>query len=228
MGKGGRIACILTPWLLTIASFVCILLIEISGWNKSILPGYYFMKVNFTNLDVSGASGLANTTTLTAALKEVQGDLADIYEIHLWNYCNSSTSNDTIISCSGRTAGFTFDFIDTWHLNDTSAASSTSSDNSNNVIENEANNIKDKTEQLENNLLGDTARKALEAYRKIGKVMFYLYAVAFWATLATIVAGILAVCSRWGSLLTWILAFVSFHRFLSRRRQVIDISRLPP
>ena len=84
MGKGGRIACILTPWLLTIASFICILLIEISGWNKSILPGYYFMKVNFTDLDVSGASGLANTTTLTAALKEVQGDLADIYEIHLW------------------------------------------------------------------------------------------------------------------------------------------------
>ena len=51
-------------------------------------------------------------------------------------------------------------------------------------------------------------KEALEAYRKIGKAMFYLYAVSFWATLATIVAGILAVCSRWGSLLTWILAFV--------------------
>ncbi len=84
MGKGGRIACILTPWLLTIASFVCIALIEVSGWNKSILPGYYFMKVNFTDLDISGASNLANTTTLTAALKEVEGNLDNIYEIHLW------------------------------------------------------------------------------------------------------------------------------------------------
>ena len=113
------------------------------------------------------------------------------------------------MQCSGRTAGFTFDFIDTWGLNNTSAATDSSDNNSNNVIENEANNLKDKTEQLENNLLGSTARKALEAYSKIGKAMFYLYAVSFWATLATIVAGILAVCSRWGSLLTWILAFVS-------------------
>ena len=86
MGKGGRIACILTPWLLTIASFVCITLIEISGWNKNILGDYYFMKVNFTDLDVGGASNLANTTTLTAALKEVDNSLADVYEIHLWNY----------------------------------------------------------------------------------------------------------------------------------------------
>jgi hypothetical protein len=86
MGKGGRVACILTPWLLTIASFVCITMIEISGWNKGILGDYYFMKVNFTDLDVSSASTLANTTTLTTALKEVEGNLANIYEIHLWNY----------------------------------------------------------------------------------------------------------------------------------------------
>ena len=209
MGKAGRVACILTPWLLTIASFICIVLVEISGWNKGILPDYYFMKVNFTDLDVSGASNLANTTTLTAALKEAQGDLANIYEIHLWNYCNSSTTNDTIQQCSGRTAGFTFDFINTWGLNTTAAASDSGNTNSNNELQNAADNIKDKTEELENNLLGSTARKALQAYRKIGKAMFYLYAVSFWATLATIVAGLLAVCSRWGSLITWILAFGS-------------------
>lgn len=209
MGKGGRVACILTPWLLTIASFVCITLIEVSGWNKSVLPGYYFLKVNFTDLDLSGASGLANSTSLTAALKEVEGDLADIYEIHLWNYCNSSTSNDTISRCSGRTAGFTFDFLDVWGLNNTQAASDSSSGYSNNQLQTAENDLTSKTEQLEDNLLGSTARKALDAYRKIGKAMFYLYAVSFWATLATIVAGILAICSRWGSLITWILAFVS-------------------
>lgn len=168
------------------------------------------MKVNFTDLSVSGAGDLANSTTLTAALREVQGDLANIYEIHLWNYCNSSASNDTIQQCSGRTAGFTFDFINTWGLNDTTAASdSNSNDLSNNELQNAVDDIKDKTEQLENDLLGSTARKALQAYRKIGKAMFYLYAVSFWATLATLVAGLLAICSRWGSLLTWILAFGS-------------------
>ena len=162
------------------------------------------MKVNFTDMDVSGASGLSGTLTLTAALKEVQGDLANVYEIHLWNYCNSSKTNDTIMQCSPRTAGFTFDFIDTWGLNTTAAASQASGDDSNVVDQ-----FKDKTEALENNLLGGAARKALQAYRKVGKAMFYLYAISFWATLATIVAALFAVCSRWGSLITWILAFAS-------------------
>lgn len=210
MGKTGRVACIFTPWLLTVASFICILLIEVSGWNRNILPDYYFMKVNFTDLSVSGASNLANTTTLTTSLREVQGDLANIYELHLWNWCESGIFNDTIQQCSPRTAGFTFDFINTWGLNDTTVASNVNSgDLSNNELQNSVDDIKDKTEQLENDLLGSTARKALQAYRKIGKAMFYLYAVSFWATLATLVAGLLAICSRWGSLLTWILAFGS-------------------
>lgn len=43
MGKGGRIVCIATPMLLTIASFICLILIELSGWNAGMLPEYYFV-----------------------------------------------------------------------------------------------------------------------------------------------------------------------------------------
>lgn len=64
-------------------------------------------------------------------------------------------------------------------------------------------------EDLENELLGDTGKKAMDAYRKVSRWMFIAYAVSFWTSLATLALGILAIFSRWGSLLTWIAALVS-------------------
>lgn len=194
--------------ILTIASFLCLALIEISGWNKS-MPDYYFMKVNFTYADLSSASALANTTTLTQALKEAQNEIADIYEVHLWNYCTSDKVDGKIEKCSERHASFVFDPVKVWHLNGTSAATGTSTSSSDNALESVAAQYKDKAEAVEDELLGDAGRKALDAYRKVAKVMFVLYAIAFWTTLATIVVGILAIFSRWGSLFTWILSAVS-------------------
>jgi hypothetical protein len=72
---------------LTALSLVCLILIEISGWHSTTLPQYYFMKVNFTDLSVSSASTLDNTTTLELALEAAQktNSLDDIYEIREWN-----------------------------------------------------------------------------------------------------------------------------------------------
>lgn len=39
--------------------------------------------------------------------------------------------------------------------------------------------------------------------------MWIAYQISTWTTLATMVVGILAIFSRWGSLLTWVLSFVS-------------------
>ena len=83
MGAGGRIACILTPMLLTIASFICLILIELSGWNASMLPGYYFFQADFTNMTIFTAGDVQNSTTLTAALTlaESQNLIEDKYQI---------------------------------------------------------------------------------------------------------------------------------------------------
>ena len=196
--------------ILTIASFVCLVLIEISGWNSGALRSYYFMQVNFTYADTSSASEIQNTTSLSTALEGAKDQIADLYEIHLWNYCESNKLNGEITHCSPRKGEFVFDPIAVWHLNKTSAATGTSTSSASNPIESAADKFKDKTEEIENNLLGDTARKALDAYRKIAKVMFILYAVSFWTTAATIFLGIFAIFSRWGSLCTWIFAFVSY------------------
>lgn len=69
--------------------------------------------------------------------------------------------------------------------------------------------VNDNVGQLEDQLLGSGTKDALDAYRRASKAMFILYAVAFFTTLATLVMSLFAICSRWGSLCTWILSAVS-------------------
>lgn len=209
MGKAGRIICIFTPWALTIASFVCLILIEISGWNASTSGSLYFFEANFTNLTVSSASSLENTTTLTLALEEAKNnnELASVYQIHLWNYCSANSTSGKADYCSGRHSEYYFDPIEVWGLNATSttaaAAAASSAAAGDNAVESAVSTLKNNTESLEDKVLGKSGREALDAYEHVAKWMFIAYEVSFWTTLATIVCGILAIFSRWGSFLTW-------------------------
>jgi hypothetical protein len=214
MGKGARIACIFTPWALTIASFVCLVLIELSGWNKSSPLGqFYFMQANFTGLDISGASSASNSTTLTAALEVAKNDdlLRDMYQIHLWNYCSSNSTNGTIDYCSGRHSDYYFDILDVWGLNSSNSTSGSTSSVS------ALASLQNKTEELETDILGKSGAEALKAYKAASKWMFIAYEISFWTTLATIVCGILAIFSRIGSFLTWLFSVVSFTSSCSDR-----------
>lgn len=50
MGKAGRVACIFTPYVLTIASLICIIMVGL-GCTKSssdTLNNLYFMRVSFS------------------------------------------------------------------------------------------------------------------------------------------------------------------------------------
>jgi hypothetical protein len=69
--------------------------------------------------------------------------------------------------------------------------------------------VKDNADALEDKILGKSAVGALSAYKTAAKWNFYAFEAAFWTTLATILIGILAIFSRWGSLFTWILSIVS-------------------
>lgn len=202
MGKAARIACIFTPMALTIASFVCLIFVELGG---STIKDMQFFSANTTNLTVSGVDNQVLTTAIDAA----KGSLAKTYDIYLWNYCSSNETDGSDKECSDRQSEFVFDPLEVWGFeisNGTDATSTTSSDN---AVESAIASVKGQSEEYENQLLGSSGKKALEAYRKVAKWMFIAYQVSFWTTLATIVVGILAIFSRWGSFLTWILAFVS-------------------
>ncbi|KAK3674990.1 hypothetical protein LTR78_005334 [Recurvomyces mirabilis] len=220
MGKAGRIACITIPWALTVASFLCLILIETSGWtNTTSTSQFYFLQADFRNLSTASASNLANTTTLTAALELAQSEnqLAKLYQIHLWNYCSSSKTDGSIDFCSKKESQFVFDPLSVWGLNGTNATSSSSdSAAANNVVQSEINQAKDSAEGLENKLLGKSGKAALDTYRHVAKWMFIAYEISFWTTLATIVCGILAIFSRWGSFFTWLFSIAStFFTFAS-------------
>ncbi|KAH9826894.1 SUR7/PalI family [Teratosphaeria destructans] len=216
MGKAGRIVCIVTPWALTIASFICLILIEVSGWSRSSsLTHLYFFDANFTGLDLASAGTLANTTTLTTALDYARREdlLRDIYQIHLWNYCTSNQTDGQIDWCSKRHKNYYFDPLTVWGLNSTNTTSATATSAGDNAVAaalaSQEDALRDKAESLENEMLGESGREAFDAYRKVSKWMFIAYQVSFWTTLATLACGLLAIFSRWGSLLTWLLSIVS-------------------
>ncbi|CAK4029124.1 hypothetical protein DOTSEDRAFT_163502 [Lecanosticta acicola] len=184
MGKAARIACIFTPMALTIASFVCLIFVELGG---STIKDMQFFSANTTNLTTSSS----DNAVLTLAIDSAKSSIAKNYDVYLWNYCSSNKTDGSNSKCSKRESGFVFDPLDVWGFESAIAS------------------VKGDTQEYEDKILGSSGRKALEAYRKVAKWMFIAYQVSFWTTLATIVVGIFAIFSRWGSLLTWILAFVS-------------------
>lgn len=224
MGKLGRIFCISTPMLLTIASFITQIFVEISGWNSSsdTLNGLYFFQIDLSSLDVSAAGDISGSLELATALQLAQDSdlLAARYDIHLWNYCsaNSTLANGTageIDHCSDREAQFWFNPVQVWGLSTDGAASDAvdavadATGEDKNVIEQTVADLKDNVGDLADKVLDESTDGALSTYKHVSKWMFIAYQVSLWVTLGTIVAGILAIFSRWGSFITWILSFVS-------------------
>lgn len=176
-----------------------------------------------SDLDVAGASSAAKTTDLDTILANAKSSLNSTYQVHLWNYCTSSMEKpDEISWCSPRQSGFVFDPVKVWNLNSDATATAASAAASSvaasdpslasqaaAAASSAAAEAKQQAEDTENKILGDSTKKALDVYRKVAKWQFIAWEVGFWTSLATIVIGILAIFSRWGSLLTWILSIVS-------------------
>lgn len=230
MGKAGRIACITTPMVLTIASLIALAFVEISGWSKgSPLNNNYMMSINFSNFSTAGAEAGDLTTALTAA--SAAGVLEDQYRVYLWSYCTGDRADSNMDWCSKKQSGFVFDPVNLFELNSTTAVTPTGTSSSDNAVESAINSVKDKYENKKDDLLGDAASKAMDVYKRVAKWNFWAYQIAFWTTVITIVVGLLAICSRWGSLCTWIMAVVGLLvELLKHNRRTIAnfIARSPP
>ncbi|TLD06805.1 hypothetical protein E2P81_ATG10547 [Venturia nashicola] len=215
MGKGGRIACIFTPMALTIASFVALIILEASGWSpKSSLNNNYLMSADFSNFTTTDLGDSATNADLTAALQLASStnSLENKYQIYLWSYCTAEKKNSgsELDWCSKRSSSFVFDPVEAFGMNATKAAdAATGTSSSDNAIQSAISNVKDNFDDWSDKVLGDSATEAIKVYKRVAKWNSIAYQVAFWTTLGTILVSILAIFSRWGSLLTWILAIVS-------------------
>ncbi|GES61406.1 integral membrane protein [Aspergillus terreus] len=201
MGKGGRFLCILTPYALTIASLVCIIMVGLgcTNANSGTLNDLYFFRANLQNITSNSSSVTSEVTDalkdagvsvsdgdIQSALQEVEKsfDLKDFYTIGLWGYCDGNINDHkyNVSNCSKPESMFWFNPLDVWNLEESG---------------------------LEN-ALPDGLEKTLNIYKNVSKWMFVAYIIAFVATVVELVVGIFAICSRWGSCVTTLVAIVAF------------------
>ncbi|KAL1966352.1 hypothetical protein VTN77DRAFT_4494 [Rasamsonia byssochlamydoides] len=198
MGTAGRIACIFTPYVLSLGALICIIFVGLGSTNanSSTLNDLYFFRADLSNLTNTSDSTIANALVnladqhssqqLANALEQAEKDLdlQDFYDIGLWNYCSGNkTSNGDfqVTYCAPRQAEYWFNPVAVWKLNNTGVE----------------------------DLLPDNLQKALNTYESVSKWMFIAYAVAFISTLVELVVGLTAICSRLGSLVTSLVSGVS-------------------
>ncbi|CAI7664502.1 unnamed protein product [Penicillium bialowiezense] len=200
MGKAGRIACIFTPYVLTIASLICIIMVGLgcTKASSSTLNDLYFMRLDLSNMSsnsdaittienkLSEAGIDVSDSDITKLINTLQDDstIADFYDIGLWGYCQGNITNnkDTVSSCTKPKAEFYFNPSDVLGVSES---------------------------ELEEEL-GSSVKKIMKVYKAVSKWMFIAYLVAFIATCAQILVGIFAIFSRWGSCVTTIVSIVSF------------------
>ncbi|PYH98194.1 integral membrane protein [Aspergillus ellipticus CBS 707.79] len=200
MGKGGRIVCIFTPYVLTIASLICIIMVGLGCTKASsnTLNDLYFFRANMTNITADGSSTESTISSvvselsgvsdgdLSSALEEIEKEynIEDFYSIGLWGYCEGSLDNNKIntTNCSTPVAEFWFNPLSVWNLEESG---------------------------LENALSSDV-KKTLKTYHAVSKWMFIAYIIAFVATIVELVVGVFAICSRWGSCVTSLVSAVAF------------------
>ena len=142
---------------ISILDLICISLIRSSGEGNIISVKLYSLRIDFSRVDVPASGWPAKSTFLATALQEARHEIADIYDIYLWNYCNSTaTYNETSIrQCSRRPNGFIFDFGRTWGLKVPPLAASPKTGK---------NFQQNKLQKLENGLWGDSMNEALKRY----------------------------------------------------------------
>ncbi|KIA75748.1 hypothetical protein HK57_00483 [Aspergillus ustus] len=200
MGKAGRFVCIFTPYVLTIAALICLIVVGLGSTDNGTnsLRDLYFFRADLTNLN--GSSAIQSTVgsvlddlnisvddgDISSALEEVQKyfNIPDFYNIGLLGYCegNVTDSNYRVSNCSSPKAEFWFDPVSVWNLD---------------------------TLGLEN-ALPDKVDDALNVYRNVSKWMFVAYVIAFAATALELLLGVTAIFSRWGSCVTTLIALAAF------------------
>jgi hypothetical protein len=188
MGKAGRIACIFTPFALSVASLICIVLVMSGGLDKksSTLDQLYFFRTDLSGL-YNTALPPGNTTkevALSKALQKIKDDhsVKSFYNIYMWNYCagNPAIPNDFSF-CSKAKADWSFDLIKVWNLNGTGMEYA----------------------------LPKELTDGVKVYKAVSKWNYYAYLFAAVATVLELLVGISAIFSRWGSFATTFFSGVS-------------------
>lgn len=196
----GRVFCVALPFLLLVASIICLLIAGLTGVASHDL---YLFRVNLTDLEVNPASvsGLVDKlkdgvqsrspqsaadvadSVLTNNITAVDLGLATIYDINLWGYCSQPQQGQR--TCTKAK----FDWASTY-LNTTSL-------------------------EVVGNALGQEVKlpkevtESLKAFKEVTKWTEVVYVIAMIALGVELVFGFFTACSRAVSCCTWVFSTIA-------------------
>jgi hypothetical protein len=204
MGKGLRFTFIFFPLALTVATLVCLGLVFGAGLRTNTLQSFYFFKVSGTaelmmreanhrwlELSQADTSDINTNPTSDSTIENLfflkyldgaksAGTLKDYYQVDLFSYCTGDEGK-SIDYCSKAVSNFWFNPVEVWGLTNTGGET----------------------------LFPKELQDGLDTYRKVAHWMYVAYIVALAATVAELIIGLFATCSRIISLLTSLVAAVS-------------------
>lgn len=188
MPAAGRVACIATPFLLSTLGLVCLIFIFLGGsFDRNPTVGQlYFAKIDLKNFTSKASANLAgqnakNLTNLGGALQAAKQQL-NMYDYYTVYLRGYCgwNGNDLYANCSSPATIFSFNPIQVWGL-----------------------------KGVESSLPKDL-KTGLDTYMKVSKAMGVSFLVAVLTTAATLLVGISAMFSRWGSFATTFVATASW------------------
>lgn len=135
---------------------------------------------------MAGGTSGSNLSVLGGALEAAKQELNmyDYYTVYLRGYCGWN-GNDVYANCSSPETIFYFDAIKIWGLDGNTTGTDLEA------------------------LLPKSLRDGLSTYEKVSKAMSVVYIIASAATVGTLLIGISAIFSRWGSFATTFFAAAS-------------------
>lgn len=207
MGNIGRFACVSVPFMLTIGSLVCILIVSLAGvTNKSL----YLMKVNTANLSISKTDAASLVTRSLPADLHLRS-LSGLVESAL----DPTSTSVGVTSSSGNITASTLDLADSYKIDIFTYCSTTgTSTNCTSAHYNWAANATNTTAFSDLALsaagvsisLPDAITSALKTFSKVSYITQIVYTIAGVLTILEIVIGLFALCSRIGSCCTFIVS----------------------
>jgi hypothetical protein len=202
----GRFVCVAIPFLLTIASLVCIFITMFSGTGLKSLNEFTVTPQNLNiafpalqNL-TNGNSIISATTTGSAIGAEISSiantnitansiGLQNSYQVYMFNYCyQNATNNNTW--CSKAQYNWAVSALNTDYIQGNISAASIKATG-------------------QNATLPGAIKDALHTYATVSRWTQIVYIIALLLTVLEIIVGIFGFCSRIGSCLTYFVSGLS-------------------
>lgn len=206
MGNVGRVFCVALPFMMVVASIICLLIGGLIGVTTN--SSLYMFRVNTTDLSISSASvenllklsgrspnsvdwheasvldGATSSDTQTSNITAADLGLADLYDINLWGYCYTNQNGNR--TCTKAQ----FDWAETY-LNTTSLTSLSSAATGTNIT------------------LPTEITSSLNAFKTVTKWTEVVFIIAMIALGVELFFGLFTSCSRAVSCLTWVISGIA-------------------